>query len=77
MLFASLALPIAIMCPRSRVTMFAIIAFPMIARVAVNAHFLSDVTGGLALTLAITWLCARISRQIQRRIDVTDSRIAR
>jgi membrane-associated phospholipid phosphatase len=59
MLFASLALPIAIVWPRSRVPMFAIIAFPMIARVAVNAHFLSDVTGGLALTAGITWLCAR------------------
>ncbi|MDB4954317.1 MAG: Membrane-associated phospholipid phosphatase [Myxococcales bacterium] len=63
MLFASIALPIAVIWPRSRLAMFAIVGFVMIARVAVNAHFISDVTGGFALTAAITYLCARLVRR--------------
>jgi len=56
-LIAGLALPIAIVWPRAR-PLCAAIAFAMIARVAVGAHFVSDVLGGLALACAVTALCA-------------------
>ena len=56
-LFGSIAIPIAVMYPRAR-PLLAVVAFAMCARVAVNAHFLSDVLGGLALTAALTWVCA-------------------
>ena len=57
MLVASLVIPIAIAAPRYRALVLAI-PFVMCARVAVNAHFLSDVFGGLALTALVTWVCA-------------------
>jgi membrane-associated phospholipid phosphatase len=56
-LFASIVIPLAVMYPRTR-PLLAVVVFAACARVAVNAHFLSDVLGGLALTLAVTWLCA-------------------
>jgi membrane-associated phospholipid phosphatase len=56
-LVASLVLPIAIVAPRWRALALAI-PFVMCARVAVDAHFPSDVFGGLALTALVTWACA-------------------
>lgn len=56
-LFSSVLLPLWLIYPRTR-PLLAIVAFSMIARVMVNAHFLSDVFGGLAVTAAATWLCA-------------------
>src|SRR6185436_124839 len=53
-LFASLALPLAILYPRTR-PLLALIAFVAVARIAVNAHFLSDVLGGAALVSLMTW----------------------
>jgi membrane-associated phospholipid phosphatase len=61
-LFASICIPLAVMYPRAR-PLLVIVLFAMCARVAVNAHFLSDVLGGLALTLAVTWLCAVMLRR--------------
>jgi membrane-associated phospholipid phosphatase len=55
-LFGSIAIPLAVMYPRLR-PLLVVVAFAMCARVCVNAHFLSDVLGGLALTAALTWLC--------------------
>ncbi len=55
-LFGSIAIPLAVMYPRMR-PLLAVVVFAMCARPAVNAHFLSDVLGGLALTAALTWLC--------------------
>lgn len=49
---AGLIVPIAIVAPRTR-PLLAVVVFVMLARLAVNAHFLSDVLGGLALVLAI------------------------
>jgi undecaprenyl-diphosphatase len=51
-LVAGLLVPLAIAWPRTRL-LLAVVAFVMIARVAMNAHFVSDVLGGLALVLAI------------------------
>ena len=62
MLFASIVIPLVVVYPRTR-PLLAIVAFVALARVAVNAHFVSDVFGGVALTAAITWLCARWLRR--------------
>jgi membrane-associated phospholipid phosphatase len=56
-LFASILFPLALAYPRTR-PLLAIVAFAGVARIAVGAHFVSDVFGGVALTAAITWLCA-------------------
>lgn len=61
-LFAGIVLPIVLAYPKAR-PLLAIVAFAMVARVAVNAHFLSDVLGGLAVSAAVTWLCARALRR--------------
>jgi membrane-associated phospholipid phosphatase len=57
LLFASMILPLALAYPKAR-PLLVVVLFAMVARVAVNAHFLGDVLGGLALTAAGTWLCA-------------------
>ena len=57
-LFASLALPLAVLYPRLRVPAIVIVAYVMIARVAVDAHFVSDVLAGLALVAAFTAMCS-------------------
>jgi membrane-associated phospholipid phosphatase len=65
LLFASIVLPLAYLYPRAR-PLLAIVAFVMIARVAVNAHFVSDVLGALAVTAAFTWLAvAVVSRALR------------
>jgi membrane-associated phospholipid phosphatase len=56
-LFASIILPLALAYPKAR-PLLVVVLFAMVARVAVNAHFVGDVFGGLALTAAGTWLCA-------------------
>lgn len=61
-LFGSIVIPLAVVYPRSR-PLLAVVVFAMCARVAVGAHFLSDVLGGLALTCAITWLCVELLRR--------------
>jgi membrane-associated phospholipid phosphatase len=63
MLVASLIIPIVIVAPRWRPLAFAI-PFVMCARVAVDAHFVSDVFGGLALTALVTWACAAAVRRV-------------
>jgi membrane-associated phospholipid phosphatase len=55
-------IPLAVMYPRTR-PLLAVVAFAACARIAVNAHFLSDVFGGLALTAGVTWLCAATLRR--------------
>jgi membrane-associated phospholipid phosphatase len=55
-IFASVALPLAVLVPRLRVPMLVVIGFVMIARVIANAHFVSDVTGGLAVVAGLTWI---------------------
>lgn len=61
-LFASIVVPLAVVYPRTR-PLLVIALFAMAARVAVSAHFLSDVLAGLALTTLLTWLCAQWLRR--------------
>jgi membrane-associated phospholipid phosphatase len=56
--FASLVLPIAVAWPRARWTAYAIVAYTSVARLAVGAHWVSDVFGGIAVAGAITWACS-------------------
>jgi membrane-associated phospholipid phosphatase len=62
LLFGSILVPLALIYPRTR-PLLALLGFVMIARVAVNAHFVSDVIGGLAVVAAFTWLAARMVRR--------------
>jgi len=55
-LFASLALPLAVMYPRLRV-LVVVPVFAAVARVMAYAHFASDVVGAFALCAAVTALC--------------------
>lgn len=55
-LFASILVPLAVVYPRTR-PLLVIVAFAMTARVAVNAHFISDVLGGYVVVALTTWLC--------------------
>ena len=58
MIFASLIIPIVVVFPRAR-PLLLIVGYTMIARVMLQAHFVSDVVGALAATLAITWAFRR------------------
>jgi len=64
MLFGSLLLPIAVLYPRARLACCIAVAFVMVARIGVHAHFISDVTVGLALTALVTWACAAALRNL-------------
>jgi membrane-associated phospholipid phosphatase len=55
--FGGLVLPLVMIVPRAR-PLLVLIPFVMIARVAVLAHFVSDVLGGLALTAFVAWAFA-------------------
>jgi hypothetical protein len=54
--FAGILIPLAVVVPRSR-PLLLVILFIMIARIAVLAHFASDVFAGLALTALVAWVC--------------------
>jgi membrane-associated phospholipid phosphatase len=62
-LFAGLALPIAILWPRAR-PVLAAAAFIALARVAVNAHFVSDVLAGGALVALVAWAVGQAVRPV-------------
>lgn len=61
-LFASIVVPLAVCYPRLR-PLLAIVVFGCAARVAVNAHFLSDVIAGYGLIALLTWACVRLLRR--------------
>jgi membrane-associated phospholipid phosphatase len=63
LLFASIVLPIVVIYPRTR-PLLAVVGFVMIAKLAVNAHFVSDVVAGLAFVAAATWLSAIVVRRV-------------
>jgi membrane-associated phospholipid phosphatase len=64
-LFASLAIPIAVLWPRTR-PVLAVIAVVSAARIAVNAHFISDATGSVALVALVAWGAAYLARPLRR-----------
>ena len=64
-LFASLALPLAVLHPRLRV-LVAVPVFAAVARMMAHAHFASDVVGAFALCAAVTALCTWAVRKSQQ-----------
>lgn len=65
-LFASIIIPLVCVWPRAR-PLLAIVGFVMVARVIASAHFVSDVTGAIALVALVTWLCGAAIRPLPRR----------
>jgi membrane-associated phospholipid phosphatase len=66
-LFASVAIPLAVVSPRvGRPIALVVVPFVMIARVLGDAHFISDVTGGVALVALVTWLMGAVIRPLPR-----------
>lgn len=65
-LFASILIPLAVILPRTR-PLLAIVGFVMLARVAVSAHFLSDVIAAITLVCLVTWACAKAIEAAGRR----------
>ena len=66
-LFSSIAIPIAVVFPKARIPAAIIVGYAMLARVAVDAHFVSDATGALALSLALTAACSPLIRPASPR----------
>jgi len=60
-LFGSLILPLVVVVPRSW-PLLVVLPFIMIARIAVLAHFVSDVFGALAMVAFVAWLCFPVLR---------------
>jgi membrane-associated phospholipid phosphatase len=54
--FGGVLIPLAVVIPRTR-PLLVILPFVMAARIAVQAHFLSDVCAGVTLTALVAWLC--------------------
>lgn len=61
-LFASVAIPLAVLYPRLRAPMLAVTAFVVIARVGVNDHWASDVLASLTLVVAAASLLGWLVR---------------
>ena len=64
MLFASILIPLAIVAPKTR-PLLAIVGFVAIARIAVDAHYLSDTIAALTLVLLVTWGLAALARPLR------------
>ncbi len=64
-LFASVVIPAAVIWPRTR-PLLAIVGFVMIARLAVNAHFVSDVIGAITLVTLVSWGLGALVRPLTR-----------
>ena len=58
-LFAGLAIPIALAWPRAW-PVLVVVPIAMLARVSVDAHFASDTLAGVALVCVCAWLCAPV-----------------
>ncbi len=64
-LFASLAIPILYVFPRTRIAaipMAIIVTYVALARIAVNAHWISDTLGSISLVLLMTWAACLVTR---------------
>ena len=60
--YLSIALPLAVAWPRLGLPLLIVPIFASASRLATDSHFLSDLTGGAALVVALTWLTARSLR---------------
>ncbi len=65
-LFTSILIPLAVVAPRTR-PLLAIAGFVMAARMAVNAHFTSDVLASITLVALVAWALAWALRVGERR----------
>ena len=63
-IFGSAIIPFVVLVPRAW-PLLAIVAYAMVARVAVNAHFLSDVVGAIALICVLTWIFGWLIRPLR------------
>ena len=61
-LFASVVIPLAMIAPRTR-PLLAIVAFVMAARIAINAHYVSDTIGAITLVVLVAWLLSVLLRR--------------
>lgn len=70
-LFASIAIPLAIVVrqryPRLGTALLIPAAFPVVARVVQNAHFVSDVTAAITLICLVAWLLGWLVRPLRSR----------
>ncbi len=66
-LFGSLAAILAVLYPRLRLPMALVVVFVAAARVAVDAHFVSDTLGAVALVALIVWACGIAIRPLRPR----------
>jgi membrane-associated phospholipid phosphatase len=60
-LFASIVVPLAIIYPRTR-PLLLIVVFVSLARILVNAHFVSDALGSITLAGLVAWVLASLVR---------------
>ena len=66
-LFASIVVPLAIVYPRTR-PLLAVVVFVSLARILVNAHFVSDALGSITLAGLVAWVLASLVRpRVSRR----------
>jgi membrane-associated phospholipid phosphatase len=65
-LFASILIPLAIVAPKTR-PLLAIVAFVMLARILVNAHYVSDTLAALTLVALVAWLLSELLRRASHR----------
>ncbi len=64
-LFASLAVPILYVFPKTRIAaipMLLVVAYVAVARIAINAHWISDTLGSISLVLLMTWVACLVTR---------------
>jgi len=64
-LFASLIIPLIVVFPRLR-PLLVVVGFVALARVAVNAHFVSDVIAAITLVSLWTWAVGGLVRPCRR-----------
>ena len=57
--------PLAIIYPRARTPALIFLAFVGCARIAVGAHWASDVFAGVVLVAVVTWICAELVRPLR------------
>lgn len=56
-LVGSIAIPLGVLFPKARLPMIGVLIFVGCARVAVSAHWCSDVFGGIALVALVSYVC--------------------
>lgn len=66
--YAALAFTVAYLVPRARIPAFVVLGFIVVARVGVNAHFLSDAAGSVTIAaLACAGTAAALARLLPSR----------